>query len=229
MVKCIGLRFMGGEKSKTLADAYGVHIKSANRVINKLLDMIDNSDEAILSTDLLPKTPLQKAKLANNWNKYSGGFGRMYEHLSPLDEWLYTMQKYWDVPNPSDYRNGHYQRFRLNVQAMCDTNLRIIYISVVGPRNTNDARAYHKLMGLHTWMDQLESKYFCSGDNAYPLINEMLIPFSESERHDNEYNMIYNFYLSQLRIRVKMTFGRLTTKWRIFRSYLTYNTEKIQK
>jgi DDE superfamily endonuclease len=27
----------------------------------------------------------------------------------------------------------------------------------------------------------------------------------------------YNFYLSQLRIRIEMTFGMLTTKWRIFR------------
>ena len=54
MVTCMGLRFMRGEKSKTLADAYGVHIKSADRVIYNFLDVIDNSDEAILSTDLLP-------------------------------------------------------------------------------------------------------------------------------------------------------------------------------
>ena len=57
---------MGGEKSKTLADAFGVHVQSADRVIDKFLDVIDNSDAAILSTDLLPKTTLQKAKLAND-------------------------------------------------------------------------------------------------------------------------------------------------------------------
>ena len=126
MVTCMGLRFMGGEKSKSLADAYGVHIKSADRVIDKFLDVIDKSDEALLSTDLLPKTPLQKAKLANDWNKCSGGFGIMYGHLSQLDGWLCTTQKPWDVHNPCDYRRGYYQRFGLNVQAMCDTNLRIV-------------------------------------------------------------------------------------------------------
>ena len=80
----------------------------------------------------------------------------------------------------------------------------------------NDARAYRKLMGLHAWLDQLESEYFCSEDNAYPLSNNMLIPFSGSERHDNKYNLIYNFYLFQLQIRIEMAFGRLTTAWRIF-------------
>ena len=150
----------------------------------------------------------------------------MYGHLSPLDGWLCTTQKPWDVPNPSDYRSEHYQRFGLNVQTMCDANLRIMYMSVAGPGNMNDARAYRKLMGLHNWLDQLESEYFCSGDNAYPLSNKMLIPFSGSERHDNEYNLMYNFYLSQLRIRIEMAFGRLTTAWRIFRYDLPYSTEK---
>ena len=57
----------------------------------------------------------------------------------------------------------------------------------------------------------------------------MLIPFCGSKRHDNEYNLIYNFYLSQLRIRIEMAFDRLTTAWRIFRNDLTYSTEKNSK
>ena len=125
-----GIEIYGRRKSKSLADAYGVHIKSADRVIDKFLDVIDKSDEAILSTDLLPKTPLQKAKLANDWNKCSGGFGIMYGHLSPLDGWLCTLRKPWDVPNPGDYRSCHYQIFGLNVQAMCDANLIIIYMPI---------------------------------------------------------------------------------------------------
>ena len=74
----------------------------------------------------------------------------MYGHLSPLDGWICTTQKPWDVPNPSDYRRGHYQRFGLNVQAMWDANLRVIYMSVAGPGKMNNARAYRKLLGLHT-------------------------------------------------------------------------------
>ena len=51
----------------------------------------------------------------------------------------------------------------------------------------------------------------------------MIIPFSGSQKHD-EYKRSYNFYLSQQRIRIEMAFGRLTTKWRIFRRNLDFLT-----
>ena len=108
---------------------------------------------------------------------------------------------------------------------MCDPNLRIIYSSIAGPGKMNDARAYRKMIGLHNWLDQLDDQYFCSGDNAYPLSNKMLIPFSGASRHEG-HNLTYNFYLLQLRIRIEMAFGRLTTKWRIFRSDLNCSTKK---
>ena len=59
------------------------------------------------------------------------------------------------------------------------------------------------------------------------LSNNMLIPFSGASRHD-KHNLTYNFYLSQLRIRVKMAFGRLTTKWRIFRTDLNCCNKNCQ-
>ena len=89
----------------------------------------------------------------------------------------------------------------------------------------NDARAFRRLSGLKFWLDNLEDGFFCSGDNAYPLKNTMLIPYSGSQRFD-EYRDVYNFYLSQMRIRIEMAFGRLTTKWRIFRKDLSYSTKK---
>ena len=53
----------------------------------------------------------------------------------------------------------------------------------------------------------------------------MLIPFSGAQK-SLPHNRTYNFYLSQLQIRIEMAFGRLTTKWRIFRSNLNYSVEK---
>ena len=60
------------------------------------------------------------------------------------------------------------------------------------------------------------------GDNAYQLSNTLLIPFSGVDANDVD-NDVYNFYLSQLRIRIEMSFGRLVSKWRIFRSDLYSN------
>ena len=98
-----------------------------------------------------------------------------------------------DVPNPTDYRSGHYQRYGLNVQAMCNPNLRFAYISVAGPGKMNDARAFRRLEGLKYWLEHLEDGFFCSGDNAYPLKNNILIPYSGSQRF-HEYRDVCNFF-----------------------------------
>ena len=45
----------------------------------------------------------------------------------------------------------------------------------------------------------------------------------------SEYHRAYNFYLSQLRIRIEMAFGRLTTKWRKLRTTLNFASAKIGK
>ena len=177
----------------------------------------------MLSIDLLPKTKEEKEKCASDWSNISGSFGITHGHLAPIDGWLCTTEMPSDVPNQLDYRSGHYQRYGLNIQAMCDANLRIIYFAVAGPGKMNDARAFRRLIGLRRWIDDLDEGYYISGDNAYPLSNNLLIPYSGSEKHEM-YKDVYNFYLSQLRIRIEMCFGRLTTKWRIFRSDLTFST-----
>ena len=63
----------------------------------------------------------------------------------------------------------------------------------------------------------------------------MLIPFTKPEMVaagldcDTKVLQTYNFYLSQLRMRIKMSFGRLTTKWRLLRKTLNYKLEKNAK
>ena len=47
--------------------------------------------------------------------------------------------------------------------------------------------------------------------------------------YDTEVLRTYNCYLSQLRMRIEMSFGRLTTKWRLLRKTLNYKLEKNAK
>ena len=54
------------------------------------------------------------------------------------------------------------------------------------------------------------------GDNAYVCSEHLLTPFS-GDQQNNPRKDAYNFYLSQLRIRIEMAFGLLTSKWRILR------------
>ena len=56
----------------------------------------------------------------------------------------------------------------------------------------------------------------------------ILIPFSDVEYYD-EYNRTHNLYLSQMRIRIEMSFGMLTTKWIILQQTLNYSTVENAK
>ena len=56
----------------------------------------------------------------------------------------------------------------------------------------------------------------------------MLVPFSGYPKFLT-HKRSYNFYLSQLRIRIEMAFGLLTTKFRIFQSNLEFSLENNRK
>ena len=62
MVVAIGLRFMGGECPKLLADIFEMSIKSAERIIDKFLHAVDLSKHASLSISL----PTNESDLQKN-------------------------------------------------------------------------------------------------------------------------------------------------------------------
>ena len=67
--------------------------------------------------------------------------------------------------------------------------------------------------------------FFLEGDNAYPLSDKLLNPFSGATKQ-RTHCRIYNFYLSELRICIEMAFRWMPSKWRIFRQNLDYSMEK---
>lgn len=92
---------------------------------------------------------------------------------------------------------------------------------------TPDISAYRDI-SLSNFVEALPVGFYVLGDPAYIPTEHMLTPYSGADR-DDEGNSIFNFYLSQLRIRIEMAFGQLTTKWRILRSFLTMSLEKASK
>ena len=220
MKLAIGLRYMGGEKLKSLADIFRISMKSADRAIDSFLNAVDSCKHQDLDINLLPEKEMDRNRMAVEWNQRSGAYHIFYGMLGAIDGWLCTTERPSDVQNPSKFFSGHYQRFGFNCQAVCDANCRFIYFAVAGPGKANDARVFRKLTRLRHWLQALSPGFFIIGDNAYQLTNSLLIPFSGADTRDDN-NDAYNFYLSQLRTCIEMSFGRLTGKWRIFRSDLS--------
>jgi hypothetical protein len=216
LVLAAGLEFMGGCAYKHIALIYGMSKSSAKRVVRKFWDaMLCNPAFSIV----LPHTPEELEAHASafaNKSKAGGLFDRV---IGALDGWLCDTNKPI-VHNTSDFFLGHYQRFGLNVQAMCDAHLRFTFLAIAGPGGMNDVRAFGKCFKFHQWLQSLPDGYFIIADNAYELSETLLIPYSGAEKLSCVYRDAYNYHLSSLRIKIEQAFGLLTTKWRIFCSNL---------
>lgn len=223
LIVAIGLRYLGGEMVKSLEDIFGVDDASVARVINLFFDAVLTNDSLQIR---MPQSAEEFKDLADGFNALSGADGLFHGCIGALDGWLCCTVQPRDVTNQRDYFSGHYQCFGLNIQAICDHKLRFIFFAVTSPGKTGDARAFNKCIKLGRWIDAKlkNTGFFLVGDNAYVLRDELLIPFSGSSI--TEVQRTYNFFLSQLRIRIEMAFGRLTTKWRIFRRKLENGTKR---
>lgn len=131
-----------------------------------------------------------------------------------------------EVPDVSSFFSGHYQVEGLNVQAVCDSRCSFIGFCVKSPGKVSDVSAYSK-WELSCIIDGLPNGYYIVGDNAYTLTPHLLVPFTKPELK-TQGRSDYNFYISQLRIRVEMASGLLVNKWRIFKRPLRVKFSNIK-
>ncbi len=54
----------------------------------------------------------------------------------------------------------------------------------------------------------------------------MLVPYSGADRKRKD-NNVFNFHLSQLRIKIEQSFGLLVNKWRVFKKPLEVNLKRV--
>ena len=95
------------------------------------------------------------------------------------------------------------------------------------PGGTNDIAAYRR-SSLPDKVEALPLTRYVVGDNAYTPTEHLLVPFSGSEKEDSGKDC-YNYYLSQLRIRIEMCFGRFVSKWRILKTPLCVKVKNATK
>ena len=100
--------------------------------------------------------------------------------------------------------------------------LRFMFFGVVAPGRTHDSMAIHLAEGLLDVINNLPDGMYVVADAVYVLSEHLLIPFTGCMA-DNPDRDAYNFYLSQLRIRIEMAFGRMVRNFGILRRTLETN------
>jgi DDE superfamily endonuclease len=86
----------------------------------------------------------------------------------------------------------------------------------------------HSSGDLPELIESLPLNCIVVGDNAYMPTERLLTPYCGADGLDFD-NATFNFFLSQLRIRIEMCFALLTTKWRILRKHQEGSLETITK
>ena len=222
LIAACGLRFLGGELWKSLEDIFGIDISSVKKVVRMFFDAVDMHPSLDISLPD-PNDITAMESLSDGFKSLSTSIGLFTGTVGAIDGWLCFTTSPIDrwITNKRSYYSGHYCRFGLNVQAVCDSRRRFLYFCVAAPGGTNDARAVRRCLAFQEWLHHLRDQgYFIVGDNPYVLSDELLIPFTG--RAMTETQRTYNFFLSQMRIHIELSFGRLVTKWRIFRRSLEF-------
>ena len=88
--------------------------------------------------------------------------------------------------------------------------MKLFFFSIKCPGGTGDSKECYGTR-LDTFLKSIGHGYYAVADNAYTLSATLLIPYSGSDkRYPNK--DVFNFYLSQLRIKIEQAFGMMMNK-----------------
>ena len=99
----------------------------------------------------------------------------------------------------------------LDSEAICDSDSSFTFFGVIAPGKAIDQVAFERT-SIHKRVMALPMGMYLVGDAAYQVSDDMLVPFTGSQRKGVGKDA-FNFFLLQLCIRIEMAFGLLQTKW----------------
>eukprot|EP00918_Siedleckia_nematoides_P071241 GHVU01155573.1.p1 GENE.GHVU01155573.1~~GHVU01155573.1.p1 ORF type:complete len:377 (+),score=15.75 GHVU01155573.1:241-1371(+) len=166
-----------------------------------------------------PYTPAEIHWAASNWAALSS-HGVVLGCVGAMDGLLVRIRapRRRETGHVRSYFSGHYHCYGILVLGVCDHMCRFIHLSVALPGGGADVNAFRN-SNIRPLTDRLPLGRFVVADNAFIYTDTVVTPFSGSDATDPD-NDTFNYHISQLRIRIEMTFGYMTTMWEILQKKL---------
>ena len=212
LVLAMSLRWLAGGSYIDIKDKYGMSKSSVYRLRDMFLDAV------IDCKALQIRFPTTEAEICDAARRFQSRSSEevMRGCIGAIDGILIKIKQptLKETRNLCAFFSGHYQHMGLNVQAVVDSCLRFTFVCIAAPRSASDMTAIRRssLLGL---LQKLPPCFYAVGDATYMSTEHILVPHTGSNR-DDPYKMPFDYFLSQLRIRIEQAFGLLTTKWGIF-------------
>lgn len=240
------LRYFGGARHSDLFYFCGISRAAFHYVLWRVVFAIIKCKPLKIR---FPKTEEECAKAADDFKSVSTGHA-INNCVCVVDGYhMATIVPQKNVAgNVRSYFNGHYRSYGVNVQAACDRHCRFVFFGVAAAGVIPDRQAIDKvelgdlIEGLKHFgkvatpssvateesVDDVVKGYYCAiGDCAYTATNSLAPIFGGTQalfpEHDN-----FNYYASQLRIRIEMAFGMLVEKFGILQSPLRIHLGNVK-
>jgi DDE superfamily endonuclease len=221
----ITLRWLAGGNYLDLMHVVGISHSAFYEMVGKTIEAIRTSTDPRLDNIHFPKTPDQLDEAAQGFEAISFQ-GAIPNCVSVIDGYHVKIQ----VPPASvgpvrSYFSGHHMNHGVNVQAAVDSRCRFQFIGLGGPGVMSDRDAL-RTCELEELILGIPSPYMAIGDGGYTAFESLATIYNAYHARWAMYDN-FNFFASQLRIRVEMAFGLMTQKWAILRNPLRTDPFKL--
>jgi DDE superfamily endonuclease len=213
----IALRYFAGGSLYDIAPLFGVGRSDALRSVWMVVEAVHRTEVFNL---VFPADHDTQRELARQFSTRSqAGFQCCVGAVDGILIWIHK-------PSPScckaskcdasKFFCGRKHKFGLNCQAVADFRGRFLDMSIKYPGSTSDCLAFESSQLFHDLENGLLAEGLCIfGDNAY--INSLFLA-TPYPNVSGGYKDAYNFFHSQLRIRVECAFGMFVQRWGVLRS-----------
>jgi DDE superfamily endonuclease len=218
------LRYLAGGSYSDIYFFTGISRASFYRVVWQTIQAINRCEQLKIR---LPKTSAECARAAAGFERISF-MGCIKHCVYVVDGYLMRMTTPTkkEAGNVRSYFSGHYQHYGVNIQAACDHLCRFVFLAVAAPGVTGDREALEECL-LHEFIEALPGLFTAIGDCAYKPTEHMAPIYRASDARNRKYDA-FNFYASQLRIRIEMAFGLMTKKWGILSRPISIKLKNVK-
>lgn len=210
------LRYFAGGSPYDIMSKYGV---SHTEMMNSVWYTVEATNKKNEWYIEYPQQHEEQLKIADAFRvKSSVDFGWCAGTIDGIVIWMNrpTLKEAMKVGvDQQKFYCGRKHKFGLNCQAVCDVRGRFLDISITYGAASSDLLAFENSK-LYKLLEQgiLAPGLCLFGDNAYLNTIYMATPYPNTSGGPKDN---YNFFHSQLRIRIECAFGMLVQRWGILR------------
>lgn len=217
----VAIRYASGGSPYDLMSLFGI---SHSMIFDSLWQVVEALNKCIDMEISYPSCHQKQAAIARGFQAVSDvPFINCAGAIDGVVIWtLKPTQKDTEESNLADgkFYCGRKKKYGLNCQVVSDANGRILDISITHGAASSDVLAFEgsSLFG-RLENNLLQDGLVLFGDNAYLNSRYMVSPYPNARNTRDA----YNFYQSQVRIRVECCFGMFVMRWGILRMAMPCN------